>query len=103
MLRARSSHMCNGIIYLVMFIAFLIPNLQSLSQLKFLSTIKPGLIIYVAIEIAIYGIQSLLQFSMILFLKKHTIYKIFDTHIGNLLSLVIFANMIFGCTQFWNS
>jgi hypothetical protein len=94
--------MCNGVIYLVLFIAFLIPILQSLSQLKYLSTIKPGLIIYVAIELAIYGVQAVLSFLMIACLKNHFFYIIFDRYFGNLLSAVIFANMIFGCTQFWN-
>ena len=88
--------------YLGSFIWYLTVILLDKSQLDYLSTIKPGLIIYVAIELAIYGVQAILSFLMIACLKNHFFYIIFDRHFGNLLSLVIFANMIFGCTQFWN-
>ncbi len=97
-----SNLICNVVIYLVLFIAFLIPILQCLCQLKYLSTIKPGLIIYVAIDLAIYGVQAILSFLMIACVKNHFFYIIFERYLSKLLSAVIFANIIFGYTQFWN-
>ena len=89
-------------LYLGSFIGYLTVILLDKSQLDYLSTIKPGLSIYCAIETALVGIQLILSIRYFSFAVYFKTFMTFDFYFTYLLVPLKIANSIFGCTQYYD-